>query len=223
VVILDTSGSMSWNVQLAESEEPSDSRMPVYRPDMSQKDRDWLEHVFQEPSRIEVAKASLVNLISELPRNIALHFMTFRAVNFCAAPQYHGQFPYSRRNELTQIVNQLQPFGGTPLTLSLQAAAGYVDGVSNDAVIVLFVDGDDNCGPDICQAAQKLALEKPRLKVNVVDITGFDRATCVAKATGGHVYASQDETELKSMLVQAGVPVKSKIEVKKCTTVLVDE
>ncbi|KAG1250706.1 hypothetical protein G6F65_018634 [Rhizopus arrhizus] len=92
----------------------------------------------------------------------------------------------------------LTPFDGTPVAASLRLAADMVDGVDRDAVIVMFVDGEDGCEQNQCAVAREIAKKKPRLKVNIVDLTGANLSSCIAKSTGGKFASAQRQD------VQAG-------------------
>ncbi|KAG1372587.1 hypothetical protein G6F59_018575 [Rhizopus arrhizus] len=78
-----------------------------------------------------------------------------------------------------------------------------VDGVDRDAVIVMFVDGEDGCEQNQCAVAREIAKKKPRLKVNIVDLTGANLSSCIAKSTGGKVFSSQDIKAIPVLLQKA--------------------
>ena len=66
---------------------------------------------------------------------------------------------------------------GTPLYSGLQQAAAMVDGKNRDAFILIISDGEDNCqSGDVCSLARQIAKQKPRLRINVVDIGGAQAA-----------------------------------------------
>lgn len=88
----------------------------------------------------------------------------------------------------------------TPSAEALFLAAQQMDGVNNDGIIVLFIDGEDGCGMNICQVAEYIAKEKPRLRANVVDISGFGLSNCVAEATGGRIYSSGNASRINELL-----------------------
>ncbi|MBP6020439.1 MAG: hypothetical protein KA735_13185 [Burkholderiaceae bacterium] len=62
------------------------------------------------------------------------------------------------------------------------------------------INGEDGCEGNICQVAQDIANNQPRLRVNVVDISGSGLSNCVAEHTGGRVYVSQDTEEISRLL-----------------------
>ena len=61
-------------------------------------------------------------------------------------------------------------------------AAASVDGVKRDALVFLFLGGTDACGQDICAYVKQIIREKPRLRVNIVDLSDTHGvAECVGK------------------------------------------
>ena len=92
---------------------------------------------------------------------------------------------------------------GTPLAASLRHAAARVDGVDKEAIIILFIDGEDGCGENVCALSRKIAQQQPRLKINVVDVSGNGLSSCAAELTGGRIYSSQDIAQIDDFFVQA--------------------
>lgn len=92
---------------------------------------------------------------------------------------------------------------GTPLAASLRHAAARVDGVDKEAIIILFIDGEDGCGENVCALSRQIAQQQPRLKINVVDVSGNGLSSCAAELTGGRIYSSQDITQIDDFFVQA--------------------
>ena len=98
-----------------------------------------------------------------------------------------------------------------PLAASLKKAARKVDGRNRDAVIVMFVDGDDGCDQNVCKVAQNIAIEQPRLHVNVVNIGDSSLSNCIAENTGGSIYSSRNASDLADAL-QAATQAVSECE-----------
>lgn len=115
---------------------------------------------------------------------------------------------------LLSAVDNLQPAGDTPLTVSVLAAANLLAGPGD---VVLVTDGKETCGGAPCALAAELA-QRPGLTVHVI---GFkvrgDRfewhdqgsngyrdantvAACLADRTGGSYIAAETAEQLVSAL-----------------------
>lgn len=212
-VILDTSRSMELNVST-----PVELEKTIFkafqRAGVSAltdlKDED-LQQWVQGPSRANVAIQTLDNVLGALPRSVVTQLYTFdqKEVFFgCQRPKFHGAFGSGERQQLTALLQGMQFIGATPLASTLSLAAKSMDGKDRDGVVLMFVDGEDGCNQNICKVAESIAQTKPRLTVNVVDISGAGLANCVAQATGGKVYASKNAVELTNMLQEASSSVR---------------
>lgn len=185
VTILDTSGSMNLNINATAADEEwlFKQGQAVSKADPRKK------ALLASPTRLEVAKQALVDTIGQLHPDIDTRLITF---NGCGSAPDRGLFGNAARPGLIDGINHLNADGGTPLAASLRKAAASVDGRDRDAVVVMFVDGEDNCGANVCTVAREVAADKPRLQVNVVSIGDSELSNCIAEATGGRVYSSKD-------------------------------
>lgn len=202
VVVLDTSGSMNMNIKSV-----YDDEVWFFGSELNQfLDPARAERIFTPPSRLSVATESLTGMINGLDPKIDTRLITF---NGCASQIDHGVFRAADRPRLINGIRGLQANDGTPLAASLAKAASTVDGRKNDAVIVMFVDGEDGCQQDVCAVSRKIAAEQPRLRVNVVNIGRGGPSRCIAENTGGRVYSSNDAAELGKALKMASKEVSS--------------
>ncbi len=170
----------------------------------------------REPTRLTAAKTASANIIDKIDPNIDIGLI---ALKKCPEALNYGFYSTNRRSQLLSKINSMKPYkdsGGTALYNSLEQVAKMVDGVNKDAFILLLSDGEDSCeSRNICELGQRLAAEKPRLKINIVDITGAKAANCVAEATGGTVFTANNKEELAEMVNQA---VKPMTEINSCDT-----
>ena len=94
----------------------------------------------------------------------------------------HGVFPAQKRPDLLKTVQGAPDDGKAALVEGLKMAAASVDGVKRDALVFLFLGGTDACGQDICAYVKQIIREKPRLRVNIVDLSDTHGvAECVGK------------------------------------------
>jgi len=196
VVILDTSGSMNLNINATKDDEDWYFKS---RPQPEDDDPRTVK-IFAPQTRLDVAKTSLTGIINNLHPDIDTRLMTFAG---CARQPDHGVFSAAQRPQLIAGIQGLHANEGTPLASSLKKAARQVNGRDRDAVIVMFVDGDDGCNENVCKVAQRIAVEQPRLRVNVVNIGDSSLSNCIAENTGGSIYSSRNASDLANALKNA--------------------
>lgn len=196
VTVFDTSGSMNLNINAtAADEEWWFGRQVESEIDFARQTR-----IFSAPTREDVAKQAYGQMLSNLHPDIDTRLVTF---NGCAALVDHGVFTAKQRPELMATLNNTPADQGTPLAASLRHAAARVDGVDKEAIIILFIDGEDGCGENVCALSRQIAQQQPRLKINVVDVSGNGLSSCAAELTGGRIYSSQDIAQIDDFFVQA--------------------
>ncbi|ANI16303.1 MULTISPECIES: VWA domain-containing protein [Pseudomonas] len=202
VVVLDTSGSMNLNIGISKEDETWINEIGGNLPDNNPRK----SRLMSEPTRLTAAKQAFDSMLERLHPAIDLRLITFQG---CEATIDRGLFATSQRNQLRQEVHQLGAASGTPLAASLEQAASLVDGRFKDAVVVMFVDGEDGCGQNACELSKRIAQKQPRLRVNVVNISDSNLSNCVAENTGGRVYAARNINEVQRMLQDASEEVAS--------------
>jgi Ca-activated chloride channel family protein len=109
----------------------------------------------------------------------------------------------SNPERLMAPLDKLNATGKGPLVQGLREAAAAI-GTAAPASIVLIYDDVDNCGQDVCAAADAIAKANPRLSVYAIGL-GLDKAklqqmSCVAALTGGKLYDAQDAAGMASAL-----------------------
>ncbi|MEE1921454.1 VWA domain-containing protein [Pseudomonas sp. 148P] len=196
-VILDTSGSMNEHLRVKREDDPwyygVMAKIPIVESFVP-------AGPGKRTTRMDVAKSSLTSVINNLDENVAMRLVTF---NGCRTPVDHGVFGLHKRGELVERIGKINAGGGTALGVSLQAAAQEMDGAYRDGVIVMFVDGRDGCGTDICEVSENIARSKPRLRINIVNISARTGSNCAAENTGGRVYNADDAAAVAAALQEA--------------------
>ncbi len=199
VTVFDTSGSMRINIHASLADEKwLISRGSLYD------DQDFHPRrliALSPPSREQVAKDAYAQMLTNLHPNIDTRLITFDGT--CGPAIDHGLFSRKQRPQLIERLAEVPAYGATPLAASLRQAASQVDGVDKDAMIILFIDGEDGCGEDVCAVSEQLAVLKPRLQINVVDISGNGLSSCAAQATNGRIYSSKDIEQINNLFKQA--------------------
>ncbi|MHB0817864.1 vWA domain-containing protein [Stutzerimonas stutzeri] len=201
-VVLDTSGSMNLNIDASPEDEQWINTLGGNLPDTNPR----RVRVLSEPTRLSVAKQAFVGMLDNLHPDIDTRLITFDG---CYNQIDQGLFSQSQRAQLKRGVQQLGANDGTPLASSLELAASQVDGRLHDALVVMFVDGEDGCERNACAVSRSIARQQPRLRVNVVNISDSELSNCIAENTGGRVYTARNAAEVASMLREASQEVSA--------------
>lgn len=152
------------------------------------------------PTRLQAAQQSMQNVVRSLPGDVDIGLAVLED---CPRASDYGFFSGSERNRLLGQVNRLVPKQGTPLANGVALGGKMIDGVRSPGIMVVVSDGEDSCRQDPCAVARQLKSGKPRLKINVVDITGEGYANCLAEITGGRVLSSASGMPMDQMIREA--------------------
>lgn len=115
-------------------------------------------------------------------------------------------------------VNGLQPYGQTPLTGAVGAAAEALEFRERPAVIVLLTDGEETCHGEPCSLAGKLKRQGRDVTVHVIgymlrfanEPSSGQFARCLSESTGGMFLSAESSEELVEALRKTlGCPVMS--------------
>ncbi len=154
--------------------------------------------------RIDDAKQAASRIVPRLPGDVDVGYMVFED---CRSVQDHGFFSAGQRGELVGRIQSTVARGGTPLARAVQQAGDRLR--SDDGVIIVFSDGKDSCGGNVCAVAQHLHAMKPKVKIHVIDLAGgTSEATCLATITGGRVYPATSAQAVTAALSQATAGVQ---------------
>lgn len=120
-------------------------------------------------------------------------------IELAVAPQPNAAEP------ILDAVNAIVPGGETPLSRSVELAAEALTYRDKPATIVLFTDGEENCGGDPCATARRLRENGKDLTVHVVGLRtpvsvtlgmGMLETRCFADETGGTVTTVETREEI---------------------------
>lgn len=203
VLIFDNSASMT--ITLMESQASINKFLKANFYSMTRKEAEAYEkRMTRLPNRLSKSKEVAVTSIDKIQQNIDISLVTLTS---CPAAQTTPFYSYQNREKLKNKIKRLRPLdynSATPLYSGVKQASKLLDGVNRDDYILIISDGEDNCTrANICTLATKIAAEKPRLKINIVDIAGQHKIDCVAKRTGGNVYIAKSPTELINQMNNA--------------------
>ncbi len=138
------------------------------------------------PKRLDDVKQAALQVIPQLPAEVRVGFIVF---DDCRAVQDFGFFGAGDRPRLLGLIQGKVARGGTPLARAIETAGNSLR--SSNGVIVVFSDGNDTCGGNVCAVAQRLHAAKPGVRAHLIDVAGSaGESTCLATITGGKVYTA---------------------------------
>ncbi|MCX8712525.1 hypothetical protein J3U57_08140 [Gilliamella sp. B3464] len=201
VIVFDNSLSMT--ATLAESPAEVEQFFQYlsygYPRNMSEQEKaDYQKKMTRLPSRLSTSKGVALSSIDKIQPNIGISLVT---LNRCPAANFTQFYDYAGRSILKNNITRLNPSGagggGTPLYSGLEKASSMLDGVNRNDYILIISDGEDSCSRNnICTLANYISTQKPKLKINIVDIAGEHKIDCVADMTGGKVYIAQSPKDM---------------------------
>ncbi|TWA66296.1 von Willebrand factor type A domain-containing protein [Azospirillum baldaniorum] len=153
-------------------------------------------------TRMDLARRSIEHMVRGLPKPVEVALVEFTT---CTDVRRDKFYSAPERDALVREVQRLTPTGGTPLARSLERAGNIVSSDA-EATIIVVSDGDDTCHGDPCAAARAIKARKPRVTINVIDLSDQSgRATvqCIAKATGGKVLSPNSGADMLQKMQQA--------------------
>src|SRR5574344_2021176 len=168
-------------------------------------------------NRIKAAKSAATDLVRTIDKNVQIGLVE---INGCPSAKNRGFFSPSNRAGLLGAINNINPYaydGKTPLVNGLNELSHMLDGVNNEAVVILISDGEDTCpftaNMDVCTVASRIHQRQPKLKIHTILIgDSIDSAACIARNTGGKVFKPKDASQIDAQLKQAGATLKKVCE-----------
>lgn len=182
-------------------------------------------------TKLNIAKSAIAQFFNQLPPSAHVGLTVFghkgsnqqvdKAVS-CAGIE--TIYPITQLNnvQLTQAIDSFQPTGFTPLAATLellnQNFSSY-DSATNQNVVYVVSDGNENCDGDPVAAARALHTSNAKVIVNVIglNVNKADRQQlkAVAGAGGGEYFSVRSENQLSV----AFESVKNTNELNRSTTV----
>jgi hypothetical protein len=205
-IVFDASGSMDFSVDVSDAQIKQQAGQAAAEALMRQFGLGGLggggalDRFKREPKRITVAKRAALGVAQRLPSDMNIGLVQ---VEDCPNARTVGMYGPGQRGSLMGQIQGIQPRGGTPLADGIAKGGALVDGVTKDSTIVVISDGVESCGRDPCAVAAALKRAKPRLKINVVDITGTGAGNCAAQITGGRVFTARNAAEVVEQMNRA--------------------
>ena len=177
----------------------------------------------RKPNRSVASKKSVAELINNIPTAVDIGLVELKScLSTSKKASYatnHGIFTAAQRSTLKAKLNKMQVRNhrvpGTPIYEGLQKALTMVDGKEREALIVLITEGNGDCtNRSACELIKKEAKERPKLKINIVNINSpWHNTDCLAKTTGGEILNGDmtNQVKLTEAIKKSMEPVQQEI------------
>lgn len=168
-----------------------------------------------DTSRIEAARQSLHSVVDSLEDHQQVGLRVFAgevtdsdAPEACEDSELAVEIGSDNRSELSEAIDDYDAIGArTPLAYALEQAAGDLSEEGN-RTIVLVSDGEENCDPDPCEAAEAIAEQGIDMAIHTVGFQIEDEEAaeareqlqCIADAGGGQYHDATDAETLTHTL-----------------------
>ena len=162
---------------------------------------DAKESLDRGPSRLQIAKATMVDIIDTLKRkqNVELALRVYGAMsplskNDCKDSKLTVPFGYNNEQFIKDYIKNLNPNGVTPIAYSLeQTKNDFPYDTTARNVIILITDGEESCGGDPCAVAAALQKHNVVLKPFVIGMNIDDKLDAKFSCIGTYVNPQQPE------------------------------
>lgn len=180
-------------------------------------------YMYRKPNRSVASKKSVAELINNIPTAVDIGLVELKScLSTSKKASYatnHGIFTAAQRSTLKAKLNKMQVLEnqvpGTPIYEGLQKALTIIDGKEREALIVLITEGNGDCtNRNVCELIKKEAKERPKLKINIVNINSpWHNTDCLAKTTGGEILNGDmtNQVKLTEAIKKSMEPVQQEI------------
>ncbi len=156
-------------------------------------------------AKIVIAKEQLVQLVRELENtNAGLISYGHRRKGDCADIETLVPLGGGTKTAIIDHIKDIVPKGKTPITKSVEMAAGQLEQIENETEIVLISDGRETCDGDPCVYVKLLKEKGIRFRMHVIgfDVNAREREQleCIAKAGGGSYFSAHNASQLQQAL-----------------------
>lgn len=153
--------------------------------------------------KIAIAKEVLTGLIQDLPEDTHVGLVAYghRRKGDCKdVEELVPLSPVDKKNLIAKI-QEINPKGKTPITLSVQMTADKIKVLEDETTIILVSDGKETCEGDPCALVKELKKLGIKFVMHVIgfDVTEEERAQleCMAKAGGGEYFTAKTAGQFK--------------------------
>jgi Ca-activated chloride channel homolog len=156
-------------------------------------------------AKFEVSRETLAQTLARVRPDARLGLSSFghRRRGYCADVEVIVPPDANNLEKVTTPLAKLNANGMGPVAMALRETAKAI-GASAPSTIVMIHDDIDNCSPDTCAAAAEIAKANPNIAIYSIGLglgpQKLALMSCVANATGGRAYDTQDVAGLNAAL-----------------------
>jgi Ca-activated chloride channel family protein len=153
--------------------------------------------------KIAIAKEVLTGLIKDLPGDVHVGLVAYghRRKGDCKDVEELVPLSPVDKKSLIAKIQEINPKGKTPITLSVQMTADKIKVLEDETTIILVSDGKETCEGDPCALVKELKKLGIKFVMHVIgfDVTEEERAQleCMAKAGGGEYFTAKTAGQFK--------------------------
>jgi hypothetical protein len=158
-------------------------------------------------SRMDAAKRAMADTLAAMPPQVRLGLLLYghRRARDCADLELVSPIGADDAKAIGARIAALTARGETPIAEALkQGMRSYAALKGQDNRMILVTDGIEECGGDVCAAAESVRDAGFDLKVDIIGFTLTDKQRaliqCVPDLTGGNYYDAQNLDGLKTAL-----------------------
>ena len=169
-------------------------------------------------ARIEIARETLDRVLSGVPAELELGFMSYghREKGACDDIELLVEPAAGTGPAISAAAAAISPKGKTPISDAVRQAAEGLRYTEDKATVILITDGLETCEADPCALASELEGQGLDFTTHVV---GFgltreegEQVACLAENTGGQYIAAGDEATLTEALATTVAEVAAPAE-----------
>ncbi len=157
-------------------------------------------------ARIEIARDTLKEVLSGLPENLELGFMSYghREKGNCSDIELMVPPAAGTSQQIIDAADSISPKGKTPISQAVKEAAEALGYTEAKATVILITDGIETCDADPCQLGADLEKQGVDFTAHVIGFGLSDAegqaVACLAENTGGKYLSASDAGSLASAL-----------------------
>ena len=157
-------------------------------------------------AKISIAKEALQDVVKKWNPEVELGLTVYghRTKGDCTDIETVVPVDKIDKQNILNIVKNIQPKGKTPISTSLKKVAKEMKFSEEKATIILISDGKESCDADPCATAKELKKQGIDFVAHVIGFN-VDKNTdaqleCIADATGGEYFSAKDATALNDAM-----------------------
>lgn len=163
----------------------------------------------ESKTKKEIASKILIETVDKLDESQRIGFMAYghRSKGDCSDIELLVELENRNRNEVKEVVKNLNPLGKTPLATSVQLAIDKIIASNSKTTIILITDGIESCDGDLCKVVQRAKQEGIDFKLHIVGFglknEDLKNLKCAAKSGEGLYFDAENGDQLTQALDNA--------------------